>query len=76
MKKPPIAKPVGIPIRTDSGRLSVVRVNDDMVFMENLKRAWLICKKKAADENIKDWEVGLAFYMALAELFEEDKKKS
>ena len=51
----------------------MIRINDDHVFMDNLKRAWLICKKKAEDENIKDWEVGLAFYMALAELFDEDK---
>lgn len=74
MKKPPIAKPIGIPTRSSSGRLSVVRINEDHVFRDNLKRAWLICKKKAEDENIEDWEIGLAFYMALAELFEEEKR--
>ena len=72
MKKPPIAKPVGVPIRSDSGRVQVVRITGDMVFRDNLKRAWVLCKKKAEFENIKDWEVGLAFYLALAEMFETD----
>jgi len=71
MKTPPIAKPVGISIKTQSGRTTVVRINDDHVFKDNLLKAWIICRKKAKDENIQDWEVGLAFYLALSEMFDK-----